>query len=33
MINDKWCLKAAIADNGNEPLPPWDKAGAEVVLD
>jgi hypothetical protein len=25
-------LKTAIADNGNEPLPPWEKAGAELVL-
>jgi hypothetical protein len=32
MINDKWCLKAAHADNGNEPLLPWEKAGVELVL-
>jgi hypothetical protein len=25
-------LKAALAGNGNEPLLPWEKAGAELVL-
>jgi hypothetical protein len=33
MLNAKWCLKAAIADNGNEPLLPWERARAELNLD
>jgi hypothetical protein len=33
MLNDKWCLKTGAADNGNEPLLPWEKTGAALGLD
>jgi len=32
-LEDLRDLQAAIAENGNEPLIPWDKAKAELEID
>ena len=32
-LEDLWDLQAAIAENGSEPLIPWDQAKAQLDLD